>query len=99
MVYLSDLSKEIVSQRQSYDIWSLFSKFYDCILRVCKICSPFVGDIGGTLGLFLGASIMTMFEIVDLLIREGFQLFARKYEIKICLSQTKCKVKSIPKNS
>ena len=40
------------------------------------MCPRIVGDIGGSLGLFIGASMLTVMEIIDLLIILAPGLFA-----------------------
>lgn len=50
-------------------------------LHINAIYFPFLflGDIGGSLGLFIGASVMTLFEIFDLL---GTYVADRKFKRK-----------------
>ena len=45
-------------------------------LLLCYFC--FSADIGGTMGLFLGCSLLTLFEFLDLLIMASFSCYSAK---------------------
>ncbi len=70
-IYYQDLSIERRSQETAYDFWSLACKLQRAMLQNFVSCissqttGSCLGDIGGTLGLFLGASLLTLFEILD----------------------------------
>ena len=40
---------------------------------ICKMVRVFVGDMGGYLGLLIGASAITVFELVDLIVYNCFR--------------------------
>ena len=45
--------------------------------------APFIAQLGGNFGLFLGASFMTFFELGELLIVLSFYYYKRKRSTKI----------------
>lgn len=66
-IYLRDKSVETLKQKWTSDFWSLVSKRTLALLASKAHARPdfIAGDIGGTLGLFLGASILTVGEIIE----------------------------------
>lgn len=62
-VYLQDLARDVYTQSPAYEIWSLLSVFF-----FGRFDESAAGDIGGTMGLCVGASVLSFFEFCDLLL-------------------------------
>lgn len=69
---------------QNFERKILYSSFLSIeISTCCFLCTRLLADIGGNMGLFLGCSVLTVFEFVDLLIRICTTSLRRKDSTKM----------------
>lgn len=83
----SDIKKEILEVNVFYDSETYVEIFDQPSLDV----SSFVSNIGGQLGLFLGMSMLSMIEILDLLLRVILNFVHRRTVVKVSSYQMRCK--------
>ncbi|ELT94811.1 hypothetical protein CAPTEDRAFT_212993 [Capitella teleta] len=65
-VFMRELSYEQITQQPAYDVIKLLGKAIQS------------RDIGGSLGLFLGASVLTIFELIDAFLHHALRLACRR---------------------
>ena len=56
--------------------------------KFLKLLIRFAGDLGGYLGLLVGASVITVFELLDLFLYNGAVKLRKKYASKKNVAQT-----------
>ena len=77
MFYRSFRERQIIESHE-YSIWSLLSEFFN--IGPCHFIFSTdygVGDIGGALGLWLGATVITAYELLIVLLPEHWMLKKR----------------------
>lgn len=78
-IFFAELSYSKITQRRAFtaeELLGFFSSFflshslhlYSNVLLTSKKNSNSIGNIGGFMGLLLGASVLTVFELIDLII-------------------------------